>query len=595
MMPASENPLPDAINWVAQVSDAEAGFLNKRPGLRDLLATLDLGISMARDPDGTIRHWSNGCERLYGWTAEEAIGNIAQELLRTIFPLPLADINKALERNGEWAGDLQHFTKDGRPIIVTVHKVLRRDAAGTSLAVMESIADVTAQRLAEKKLVETNAQLAQASKMEALGRLAGGIAHDFNNILQVLQTTIELASQETPDNRRKLLSLAENVGQRGAAITARLLAFARQSELKCTPVAPLALLNRMVDFLAPAVGPAIKLRLDAFNEVPQILTDSGQLETILVNLVNNARDAMPSGGNIVLRATPEQVPGSAAAPPHLEPGAYVRFSVADDGQGISPNILKRVTEPFFTTKPLGKGTGLGLSMAHGFAEQSKGALSIETAIGQGTEVSIWLPQLPAGKAGSAAPKSLILLVEDEAELRLLLRTALCQQGYDVIEAGDAEAALTILQQGTVPRAMITDVLMPGSRSGLDLIALARRPPPRPAHPHHHRLFGRRRTRSPSIVPQRFSHHLPAKTLLHHRPSPQPRRRHHPPLSTALQAQSVQNNKRNPFRFLSTSTAENRSVRNPSRAKTTSRTRSRSICVSYPTVLRQPSKSQHLLF
>ncbi|MBV9653562.1 MAG: PAS domain S-box protein [Acetobacteraceae bacterium] len=501
-------------HFIAVVQDiqtrkaAESTLVENERRLRDLLTTLDLGASMARDMDGTIRHWSKGCERLYGWTAAEAVGCVSHDLLRTVFPVPLAEIESALERCGEWTGELQHTTRNGREVIAAVRKVLRRDDAGRPAAVMESLADVTAQRKAEAKLLALNegleaqvreevaarvaaqARLAHAQRMEALGQLAGGIAHDFNNVLQAVTGGADLIVQCASDAKqvahwaRRISASAE----RGAAITGRLLAFARRGNLRTETIDPALLLESMREILAHTLGDAIEVRAQAAPNLPVLLADRGQLETVLVNLATNARDAMPSGGLLVFSAGLDRWPhgdgneGTVRWPAHPSSKRYLRLSVTDTGKGMTPDILARVTEPFFTTKPRGKGTGLGLAMAKGFAEQSDGALKIESAPGQGTTVTLWFPIVPEepslspdgrdGSPSSDAPRRRILLVDDDAIVHEVLVRQLEREGFDVLAANSGAEALAILDAGETVDVLVSDLSMPGM-DGLALIHEAR--------------------------------------------------------------------------------------------------------------------------
>ncbi|MDO9709317.1 PAS domain S-box protein [Paracraurococcus lichenis] len=352
-------------------------------------------------------------------------------------------------------------------------------------------------RLAEERgraLAATEARLAHAARMEALGRLAGGIAHDFNNVLQAVEGGITLASKRLlrdPEQARRYLGLAAEAAGRGAAVTSRLLSFARRGELQAEPVGPAPLLAGLMDFLRPMIGANIALRAEVPPGLPPLLADKGQLEAVLVNLANNARDAMPGGGGLTLGAEAATVPGAAGAPPGLAEGVYVRLFVADDGEGMPPEVLARVSEPFFTTKPKGKGTGLGLAMARGFAEQSGGGLSIESAPGRGTTVSVWLPRVPDRHAGlpegtrdgvSRMPplsgELRVLLAEDTPEVRTVLAAQLEDQGYAVWQAENAGAALDLVEAGLRPDALVTDLAMPGPMDGLDLLAALRARLPR---------------------------------------------------------------------------------------------------------------------
>jgi PAS domain S-box-containing protein len=357
------------------------------------------------------------------------------------------------------------------------------------------------ERLVEERtaaLRDSEVRLAQAAKMEALGRLAGGVAHDFNNVLQAVQGGIALAAKRLTEESRpaaRFLTIAAEAAERGAAVTGRLLAFARRGDLTAAPVEPAHLLEELAQLLRHTLGPSVVLEVAPGPGTPVLLADVGQLEAVLVNLANNARDALPGGcGTIILGAEPVTVRAGVPAVPNslasnsLAPGNYVRLSVADNGEGIPPELLARVTEPFFTTKPKGKGTGLGLAMAHGFAGQSGGALTIESAPGQGTTVSLWLPQARPGETGGAEtqgqkppqaalpdrPGWAVLLVDDEHGVRTVIATALADRGHTVAEAADAAAALARLDAGIAIDALVTDLAMPGGMDGLALIREVRR-------------------------------------------------------------------------------------------------------------------------
>jgi signal transduction histidine kinase/ActR/RegA family two-component response regulator len=349
------------------------------------------------------------------------------------------------------------------------------------------------ERLAERRgraLAESEARLAEATRMEALGRLAGGIAHDINNVLQAVQGGLRLAARRMatdPEGARRYLSLAGDAAARGADVTGRLLSFARRGELRAEPIAPAPLLEGLAEMLRHTLGPDIAVRVEAPPDLPALSADRSQLEAVLVNLANNGRDAMPGGGALVLRAA--LPPLFAPRPPELRPGEYLRLDVADAGEGMPAEVLARVTEPFFTTKPRGQGTGLGLAMARGFAEQSGGALEIESRLGRGTTVSLWLPVAAATAQRPAAPpatraaaptggRPVVLLAEDQPEIRELIGVELEEGGFTVARAHDAAAALALLEGGLRPDALVTDFAMPGGLDGLELVEAARRRLPR---------------------------------------------------------------------------------------------------------------------
>lgn len=377
-------------------------------------------------------------------------------------------------------------------------------ADGKAVRILGTVTDITMQRQAEavlardvaelarqvaartRDLEESQALLARAARMEALGRLAGGVAHDFNNVLQAAKGGISVAARRMgtdPAKAASFLTLADGALSRGALVTERLLAFARQSDLAAVAISPQSLLTEVSLLVTQAVGPEITLRIEVEPGVPPLLADVGQLEMVLVNLVNNARDALPERrGTIRLAAEAANAPDRRVA--QLAPGQYVRLSVTDEGAGMTGEVLARVMEPFFTTKRRGEGTGLGLAMAGGFAEQSGGALSIDSAPGRGTTVSLWFPvaaeadagqsqRQTAGSGGDARPLSL-LLVDDEPVIRLVLATALTDRGHHVTEAENADEALRCMDSGLRPDAIVTDLAMPGSMDGMALVREARR-------------------------------------------------------------------------------------------------------------------------
>jgi CheY-like chemotaxis protein len=291
--------------------------------------------------------------------------------------------------------------------------------------------------------------------------------------------------EATPEDTPRVLRLARMVADattRGAAVTRRLLAFSRRAELRAEPIEVLGLLTPIQEVLAHTLGAGIRIELAIEPRLPPLFADKGQLETVLVNLATNARDAMIGQGVITFSAVAALFAGNEPGrPPRLRPGAYVCLSVRDTGEGMPPEVLARASEPFFTTKPEGKGTGLGLAMARGFAEQSGGALYIESAWGRGTTVSLWLPvagaELPAaapafeGVAGEAIAR--VLLVDDEAIVLEVTAKGLQAAGYAVRPAASAAEALELLDKGEAVDILVSDLSMPGT-DGLALVHEAQR-------------------------------------------------------------------------------------------------------------------------
>jgi signal transduction histidine kinase/CheY-like chemotaxis protein len=338
----------------------------------------------------------------------------------------------------------------------------------------------------------TEAALLQAQKVQAVGQLAGGIAHDFNNILQAVSGSAALVQRRAdhPESVRRLGRLIEDAGRRGTSITRRLLAFSRREELRAETLDLVELLHGLHEVLSATLGPGVLVEVDAPENLPFILADRGQLETVLLNLATNARDAMPAGGRLTISAAARDIgpdyPGC-----QLPAGFYVSIVVADTGEGMDAETLARAAEPFFTTKSLGQGTGLGLALARGFAEGSSGKLSIASEIGQGTKVSLWLPAVardvrskdasePARHTGvirpGERPSLRLLLVDDDPTVREVLAVSLSDEGYEVVEAEDVPSALRCLDSGPPVHVLITDLAMPGA-DGLQLIREAQRRQP----------------------------------------------------------------------------------------------------------------------
>jgi signal transduction histidine kinase/ActR/RegA family two-component response regulator len=355
--------------------------------------------------------------------------------------------------------------------------------------------DITERKQNEVALIAAQTRAAHAERIQALGQLAGGIAHDFNNILQAVQGGASLINKRAADTDRvqRFARLILDATERGTSITRRLLSFARRGELRAEPVDTVELLTGLRDVLSYTLGSAIVVDVVLPPGVPPLFADKGQLETVLVNLATNARDAMPDGGSLTLTATMDVVTDSMNHAAELRPGRYVRLSVADTGTGIDKPNLTRVLEPFFSTKPAGQGTGLGLSMAKGFAEQSGGGLLIESGVPHGinstsvphsTTVNVWLPAASWSQTPSAVrfePDTLrddlgkcVLLVDDEAMVRATLAAALEDFGYTVLVAADGTEALDRLvsSEGRVD-VLVTDLSMPGI-DGLEVIRQAQR-------------------------------------------------------------------------------------------------------------------------
>lgn len=328
------------------------------------------------------------------------------------------------------------------------------------------------------------AQLFEAQKMDTIGQLTGGVAHDFNNLLMAVLGSLELLRKRVTDERGvRLLDNAIEGAERGAALTKRLLAFARRQELKPEAVRVDTLLNGIEDLLSRAVGPSIRIETALDSDLPPVRADVNQLELAFLNLAVNARDAMPEGGS--LRISAERISLAAPSQDGLAPGDYLCIAVKDTGTGMDEATLAKAAEPFFTTKGPGKGTGLGLSMVHGMAAQSGGVLRLSSRVGEGTVAHLLLPvaQGDAAKAPSRAssqrqptlaraPAKRVLIVDDDALVRTGTAAMMEDLGHEVIEADSAAQALAILGSKAMVDLVLTDHAMPGM-SGAELVARLR--------------------------------------------------------------------------------------------------------------------------
>ncbi len=373
---------------------------------------------------------------------------------------------------------------------------------GEYLGYIGSVIDISHRKEAERVLQEANAllemrvsaaiaeraeaeaQLRQAQKMEAVGRLTGGIAHDFNNVMQVIAGNLQLLTRDMSGNPRgeKRLTTAKAALDRGSKLASQLLAFGRRQPLAPKGVNLGRLIRGTGDMLRRALGEAIEIETIVAGGLWNTFVDGTQVENVLLNLAINARDAMNGHGKLTIEAGNASLDAAYAAQ-HAEvtPGQYVMLAMTDTGSGISPDLIERVFEPFFTTKPEGKGTGLGLSMVYGFVKQSGGHIKIYSELRQGTTIRIYLPRsrqpedIETGVEGGAPSggTEIVLVVEDDDQLRSTVIDMLCDLGYRVLKAKDAQSALAIVESGAPIDLLFTDVVMPGSLRSPELARKAR--------------------------------------------------------------------------------------------------------------------------
>ncbi|PMX03198.1 hybrid sensor histidine kinase/response regulator [Pseudomonas sp. FW215-R2] len=422
-------------------------------------------------PEGRVTNWNPGAQRIKGYAPDEVIGKHFS-MFYTPEDRETGEPQRALEtavRVGRFENKSWRLRKDGTRFLAHVVVDAIRGETGTLLGFAKITRDVTEAHQAQLALEQTREALFQAQKMQAIGQLSGGIAHDFNNLLTVILGNLEIVRKRVGDDP-KVSRLLENATQgalRGVSLTQRMLAFARRQELKTEAVDIPKLVQGITGLLRSSLGPGIRIETQFPENLETVLADTNQLELAVLNLANNARDAMPEGGSVVIGAQPqvdlEQSQSSLAA------GRYVCLSVTDTGEGMDDETLASATDPFFTTKGLGKGTGLGLSMVHGFIEQLGGRFILKSVKGQGTCAELWLPVAVDGVAAkplsprpstASVPRLSVLVVDDDSLVRTSTSLLLEDLGHRVIGAASGAQALELFDQGEVIDLMITDMAMP---------------------------------------------------------------------------------------------------------------------------------------
>ncbi|HSE26875.1 MAG TPA: PAS domain S-box protein [Gemmatimonadales bacterium] len=422
---------------------------------------------IAVDPAFRITLWNPAAERLYGWSAAEAVGQVGPELLRIQAVMGDGGATPgAIRAAGAFEGEVIHHHRDGTPIRVEARARVLRDGEGRVTGWVASIRDVTRERALDE-------QLRQAQKMEAIGQLTGGIAHDFNNLLTIILANTALLRDLRGPGEDYLHDI-QAAARRGSELVRKLLAFGRRERLDLVPLHLERVAEEFLGTLRRLLPENVVVRLGPAADLPPVRADRGAIEQILLNLVTNARDAMPEGGEVTI-AFAAEAPDS--GPPTDEAGCVI-LTVRDEGTGMDGAVAARVFEPFFTTKPTGRGTGLGMAMVYGLMQQHGGTVELESEPGRGTEVRLWFPATrdwPAEPPASGAPPAspgrgeTILLAEDEAPLRRAAVRILEGLGYRVLAASDGSEALELLAAHQAEVALvITDVAMP-RLSGPDLL------------------------------------------------------------------------------------------------------------------------------
>ena len=428
-------------------------------------------------PSGQISSWNIGAERIKGYSSDEVLGSHFSRFY-TAADQAAGEPARALAlaaKEGRFEKEGRRVRKDGTEFWANVVIDALRAPDGRLLGFAKITRDITAQRDSRKALEDARETLFQAQKMDAIGQLTGGVAHDFNNLLMVIKGSLELLRKRVSEDPRALhlLENAQLGANRGMALTQRMLAFARRQELSVGAVDIPVLVAGMTELLTRSLDSKVELELRFAPKLASVLADSNQLELAILNLVVNARDAMPEGGCIIIGAKEAQLTDAPSA------GHYVCVSVTDSGEGMDPETLSRATEPFFTTKGVGKGTGLGLPMVHGMVQQSGGKLVLKSEKGRGTTAEIWLPCAPSAAAHPTVPsvptaqpgvRARVVLVVDDDTLVLHSAVAMLEDlGHRVFHSTSGKHALKLLADHPEIEVLITDHAMP-TMTGAELAA-----------------------------------------------------------------------------------------------------------------------------
>ena len=447
--------------------------VSERTEERDQLWILSQDMLVRASYDGTMSAVNPAWTTVLGWSEQKLL---TDPFVDIIHPDDVVNVAAALGEMGQ-TGQPTRFqnrilTADNhwKPIDWTVAP----DPDGVNFIAVGR--DTTADKAREAELAQTQAALRQSQKMEAMGQLTGGVAHDFNNLLTPIVGSLDMLRRRGVGGEReqRLINGAIQSADRATMLVQRLLSFARRQPLQATAIDVAVLVRGMADLIGSTTGPQIKVVVEMNDDLPPALADANQLEMALLNLAVNARDAMAEVGTLRISVGEDIV--DKLHPAGLNPGHYIRLSVADTGVGMDEETLARAVEPFFSTKGVGKGTGLGLSSAHGLVSQLGGGMTIQSRQGLGTNIEMWLPvsPVPAEAAGAASERALassdagtVLLVDDEKLVRMSTADMLSELGYQVVEAPSAEQALRLVRGGLKPELLITDHLMPGM-NGTDL-------------------------------------------------------------------------------------------------------------------------------
>jgi PAS domain S-box-containing protein len=420
-------------------------------------------------PLGKITNWNAGAERIKGYTSNEVIGTHFSRFYTEedrAAGLPMRSLTVA-EHTGRFEKEGWCVRKDGSMFWANIVIDPIFNEMGDLVGFAKITKDITERHETAIALERTKAALLQSQKLEAIGKLTGGIAHDFNNLLAIISGGIDLISvQSQNQGNHKILERMQHATQRGARLTQQLLAFARQQPLKQDKCDLSKVISNFESVLRGACNSSIALEMDLAHRLKTVNVDATQFEAALLNLIVNARDAMPSGGKLFVST--ENVLLRTGEVGRLTEGYYVKVTVEDTGSGMSSEVIQHAFDPFFTTKEVGKGNGLGLSQVYGFVAQSGGDVTIKSMLGEGTSISLYLPALSEGDNATAGAADTVLIVEDEAEVLDITVELFKSMAYDVHTASNGLDAIEILKRTPNIDILFTDVMIPKGMDGIEL-------------------------------------------------------------------------------------------------------------------------------